>query len=112
QIQALGRVAVQPQRQRLEVEHDVGHVLAYAGDRRELVQYAVDLRGRHRPPLQRRQQHAAERVAQRDTEAALERLGDDRGLTIGPQPGLDLELRRLDQFLPGLLVYGHTSNGV
>ena len=106
EVHALGRVAVQAQRQRLEVEDDVGDVLAHAGDGRELVQHAVDLRGGDRGALQRGQQHAAQRVAERHAEAALERLGDDRGLAVGPLPGQHLELGRLDQFLPVLLDHG------
>ncbi len=59
---------------RLDVEDDVGDVLAHARDRRELVQHAVDLDGGHGRALERGQQHAAQRVAERHAEAALERL--------------------------------------
>ena len=105
----LARVAVHPQAQRLQVQHDVGDVLAHAGDRRELVQHAVDLDRGDRRTLQRRQQHPPQRVAQRDAEAALERLDDDRRLAVGPASGLHVEPLRLDQILPVLLDHGATS---
>ena len=48
------------------------------------MQHAVDLHGLDGGALQRRQQHAAQRVAERHAEAALERLGDDgRHLVCG-----------------------------
>ncbi len=46
-------------------------------DRGELVQHAVDLHRLHRRALERGQKDAAERVAEGQAEAALERLGDD-----------------------------------
>ena len=58
----------------LEVEDDVGHVLDDVADGRELVERAVDADGRDGRALERREEHAAERVAERDAEAALERL--------------------------------------
>ena len=68
------------------------------------MQHAVDLHGGDRRALQRGQQHAAQRVAERQAEAALERLGDDASRSAcGSLPGDDLELVRLDQFLPVLL---------
>jgi hypothetical protein len=43
------------------------------------------------------------RIAERHAEAALERLGHDRGNTRRVGPGAHLELVRPDQFLPILL---------
>jgi hypothetical protein len=60
----LRRLAVEHANHALEVEDDVGDVLANAGKRRELV----------RDALERREQHAAQRVAERVTEAAIQRL--------------------------------------
>ena len=82
---ALRAVALHLDGDFLDVEDDVGHVLAHAGDRGEFVQHAVDLHGRDGGALQRGEQHAAQRVAERQAEAALERLGDDRGeaLAVG-----------------------------
>ena len=65
----------------LEVQHDVGHVLDDVGDGRELVQRALDLHRGDRRALQRRQQDAAQAVAQRRPEAALERLAGE--LAVG-----------------------------
>ena len=70
----LGRRAVQEHDEVLQVEDDVGDVLADAGERRELVGDALDLHRRHGRALERGQQHAAERVPERVTEAAVERL--------------------------------------
>ena len=74
----LGPSRMHGERDFLDVEDDVGDVLAHAGDRGEFVQHAVDLHRDHGRTLQRGQQHAAQRVAERRAEAALERLGDDR----------------------------------
>ena len=67
----------------LEVEDDVGDVLDDVGDGGELVQRAVDLHGGDGRALQRRQQHAAQRVAERDAEAALERLAGELAVGLG-----------------------------
>jgi len=67
---------METQRDFLDVENDVGHILADARDRRELVQHAVDLYGLDGGALQRRQQHAAERIAESHAEATLQRFGD------------------------------------
>ena len=74
----LRRLAVQPADQVLEVEDDVGHVLADARQRRELVRDALDLDGRDGGALERREEHAAQRVAERVAEAAVERLDRER----------------------------------
>ena len=42
------------------------------------MQHAVDVHRLHRRALQRGQQHAPQRIAERHAEAALERLGDQR----------------------------------
>ena len=41
--QALGRIDFHLQRHALEVQDDVGHVLAHAGDGRKFMQHVVDL---------------------------------------------------------------------
>ncbi len=70
----LGRLAVEEADQVLEVEDDVGDVLTHARERGELVRDALDLDGGHGGALERREQHAAQRVAERVAEAAIERL--------------------------------------
>ena len=104
---ALHAFGVNAQRDFLDVEDDVGHILTHAGDRRELVQHAVDLHGLDGGALQRRQQHAAQRVAERHAEAALERLGDDGRDAAAIAAGSDVELVGLDQVLPVLLQNVH-----
>ena len=70
----LGRLAVEDADELLQVEDDVGDVLANAGQRRELVRDALDLDRGDCGALERREQHAAQRVAERVAEAAVERL--------------------------------------
>ena len=67
----------EPRDEVLEVEDDVGDVLAHARQRRELVRGALDLHRGDGGALQRGEQHAAQRVAERVTEAAVERLDDE-----------------------------------
>src|SRR3954464_8779388 len=69
------------------------------------MQHAVDADRRHRGALQGRQQHAAQSIAQRYAEATLERLGDDRRHATLVLAALDVELVRLDQFLPIFLYH-------
>src|SRR5205085_12338904 len=97
---ALGAFALHLDRDILDVEHDVGDVLANARDRGELVQHAVDMHRLHRGALQRGQQNAAQRVTERLAKAAFERFGDN-----GRKPGRVgarryLQLVRSNKFLP------------
>ena len=89
--QRLDLIGVQLQRNLLQVEDDVGRVLDHAGDRRELVQHAVDLDRGDRRAFNRRQQDAAQRVADGGAEAALERLRVEPAEPIGERLALELE---------------------
>ena len=84
----------------LDVEDDVGDVLAHARDRGELVQHAVDVHRLHARALQRRQQNAAQRVAERQAEAALKRLRNHGGEPFRIAARLHLQLVGSNQFLP------------
>ena len=84
-------VDVQLERNLLQVEDDVGRVLDHAGNRRELVQHAVDLDRGDRRAFDRGEQHAAQRVADRGAEAALERLRVEPAEPIGQRLALELE---------------------
>jgi hypothetical protein len=75
------RVAVILHHQRFDVEHDVGDVLEDALDRREFVLRVVHLDLRHCAAFQAGEQHAAQTVADRRAETALERLGGE--LAVG-----------------------------
>ena len=70
----LGRLAVEPRDEVLQGRDDVDDVLTDAGKRRELVRDALDLDRGDRGALERREQHAAQRVAEGVAEAAVERL--------------------------------------
>ena len=76
-----GRIAVVLDDQRLDVEHDVGDVFDDARDRGEFVLRAVDLDLRDGAAFEAGEQDAAQAVADRRAEAALERLGDE--LAVG-----------------------------
>ena len=92
-------VDVHLERNLLQVEDDVGRVLDHARDRRELVQHAVDLDRRDRRALDRGQQHAPQRVADRRAEAALERLRVEPAEPVGERLALELQpLRPLKTF--------------
>ena len=78
-LEALGALAFHAQRDQFDVEDDVGDVLAHA----------FDLDRGDGGALERRQEHAAQRVAEREAEAALERFGDERGLAAGVAGGAD-----------------------
>ncbi|MNE34142.1 hypothetical protein D3C80_1278520 [compost metagenome] len=61
---------------------------------------AVDLDGRDRRALQRGQQNATKRVAERHTETTLEGLSDQTRLAQRVGAALDLRLLGTDQLLP------------
>ncbi len=103
---ALGIVAVHLDGDFLDVQDDVGDIFANARDRRELVQNAVDLDSRDGCTTKRRQENATQSVTQRQTEATLERLGNEGRL--GAAGGGEFHLVRLDQFLPILLNHDFT----
>ena len=67
------------------------------------MQDAVNVDGGDGRALERGQQHATQRVAERQAEAALERLGNDRRHAARIVARDHLELVRTDEFLPVLL---------
>src|SRR5262249_51969692 len=79
----LGGLPMEDADELLQVEDDVGDVLADARQRRELVRDALYLDGRHRSALERREQPAAQRVAERVAEAAVERLDHEDTAVLG-----------------------------
>ncbi len=80
---ALGAFGVHPHGQLLDIQDDVDDVLTHAFERGELVHDTIDLDGRDGGALQGGQENAAERIAQRHAETALEGLGDDTRLARG-----------------------------
>ena len=72
---------VQLEHDALQVQQDVDDVFLHAVERRVLVQHAGDRDFGRRIADHRRQQHAAQRVAQRVAVAALKRLHHDFGMT-------------------------------
>jgi hypothetical protein len=61
------------------------------GQRRKLVQYALDLDGRDRRPLDRREEHPAQGIADGRAEPALEGLGIELTVRRRQRLGVDLE---------------------
>ena len=87
----------------LDVKDDVGNIFPHTGDRRELVQDTFDLDRGDGGTLKRGQQHAAQRVAESETKAALKRFGNHGRDPLRIVARLDVELVRLNQLLPILL---------
>ena len=83
QVQGLGAFARQLEGDLLQVEDDVGRVLDHAADGLELVQHALDADGGYGRPLDRRQQRAPQRIADRGAEAALKRLRGKLSVLLG-----------------------------
>ena len=100
---ALGTFGFHADGNTFEVQNHIGHVFTNASDAGELVQNVVDLNRSDRRALQRAHQNAAQGVAQRQTKATLQRLGDDRCLTCRVITGFYVQLGRLDKFLPVLM---------
>src|SRR5262252_8007774 len=100
---ALRAVALHLDGNVFDVKDDVGHVLAHAGDGRKFVEDAVDVHRLHARPLQRGQQNTPQRVAERQSKAALERLSHHGRGAFGIGPQRHVQLVRSYQFLPVLL---------
>ena len=74
QVERLRPVAIQLERNLLQVQNDVGRILDNARDRLELMQYAFDSHGRNRRAFNRRKQRAPQSIADRRAKPALKRL--------------------------------------
>ena len=79
----LGLVRVELHHQALDVQDNVGHVLHHPAQAGKLVLRALELDVRDRRAFQAAQQDAAEAVAHRRPEAALERLGGELAVGVG-----------------------------
>jgi hypothetical protein len=90
----------------LQVEDDIGDVLGHARQGGELVQHAVDTDGDDGCALERRQQHAPERVADGRAVSALERLAEELPERGREALRVGLEPLRLDQLAPVALQHG------
>ena len=99
-LKPLRAFAFHLERDLLHVEDDVGDIFAHAGEAREFVQHVLDLDRRDSRTLERREQHAAQRVAKRQAKAALERFGDEGRLALAVAASLDFQVAGLLQFLP------------
>src|SRR6478609_1051218 len=71
------------------------------------MEHVLDLDRGDGRTLQRRQEHAPQRITERQAETALQRLGDEDRLALVRAARLLLERHRLLQFLPVLGVDGH-----
>src|SRR6476646_8032304 len=91
QVERLRVIDVQLQRNLLEVQDDVGGVFDHTGNRRELVEHAVDLHRRNGGAFNRREQDAPQRVANGGAETALERLRVEAAEPVGECFALEFE---------------------
>ena len=92
EVERLGPFTVQLEGDLFEVEDDVGHILDDAGERRELVQHALDADSRDRGALDGGEEHASQRIADRGAEAALEGLGGEAPVVRREGLGIVFEL--------------------
>jgi len=91
QAQAGGlHIIQQLQPQLLDLQDELGHILAHAGDLGKLMQHIADAHRGHRGARQRGQQHPPQRVAQRDAVATFQ--WTDNKPTVITQNGLALNL--------------------
>ncbi len=95
QIQRLGTVAIELERDLLEVQDDVGCVFDNAADRLELVQHVFDADGGNCGAFDRAEQSAAQGVADGGAEAALKGLGAELAKLLGKRLGIDCQALRL-----------------
>jgi len=106
-LQTLGIFAFHFQGDLLDVQDDVCHIFANAGQRRKFVQGIFDLDRGNRRTLERGQEHAAQRVAHGQAETTLERLRNESRLAFRITAGLDVKDVGLLQFLPVLHIDSH-----
>ena len=100
QVDCLGRVARELERNLLQVQDDVGRVFNYAGDRLEFVQHAFNLDGGNGRAFDGSQQHAAQRIADGGAEAAFKRLRPEHAVLVGEGGSIDGETFRFLKTLP------------
>ena len=99
QIQSLRLLRVQLDRNLLQVQDDIGCILHDTWNRGELMEHLVDLDARDRGTLDGRQEHPAQRVADRRPETALERLSIEPTEPIRQRLGVELQtFRSLEAF--------------
>jgi hypothetical protein len=91
------------QRDFLDVENNIRHILANAGDGGKLMQDAIDMDACDGSALERRQQDTAQSITERQAKTALKWLRYNRTQTLWVPPLRHIELGGLDQILPVLL---------
>ena len=101
-VNRLRQIGVELERNLLQVEDDVCGVLHHAGNRRELVQHALDLHGGDGRALDRAEQRAAQSVAHRGAPAALERLRVEFPELIGQRLEIGRQTLRFLKTFPHL----------
>ena len=106
-LKALWPFALHAQRDLLHVQDDVGHIFADTRQRREFVKDVFDLDRRDRRALKRGEQHATQRIAERQAKATLQWFSDECRLALGITARLLFEGGRLLEFLPVLGIDCH-----
>src|SRR5205823_4576956 len=100
QVDRFRSVAVELERDLLQVQDDVGGVFHYTGDRLELMQHTLDLDGGNGRALDRAEEHATQGVAHGGAESALEGLRPEASIFIGESLGVGGETFRFLKTLP------------
>ena len=100
EMEPLGALARHLERNLLHIEQDFGDILPRTAQVAELVQHALNSNRGDGGTLQRRQQHAAQRIGECQAKATLQRFGDKGGLALIACGGLLFKAWRLLHFPP------------
>src|SRR5438445_580814 len=99
-VNRLRQIVVQLDGHLLQVQDDVGRILNHTGDRRELVQHALDFHRGDGRALDGAEQRATQCVSYRGTPAAFKRLGRKPAIPFGQRFELRRETLRFLKSLP------------
>ena len=110
-VDRLGAVAMQLGNDALDVQHDLGYVFLNARDGGELVLYACNLDAGRCRTRQRRQQNAAQGVAQRGAISALQRLYDELavGTVLSELLTVNTRFFDFDHVVPSFTLVGNSK---
>src|SRR5258707_4263857 len=100
QVNGLRQIVVQLDGHLLQVQDDVGRILNHTGDRRELVQHALDFHRGDSRALDGAEERATQCVSNRGAPTALKRLGRKTAIPFGQRFELRRETFRFLKSLP------------
>src|SRR5579859_8192319 len=100
EVNRLRQIVVQLDGHLLQVQDDVGRILNHTGDRRELVQHALDFHRSDSRALDGAEQRATQCVSNRGAPTTLKRLGGKAAIPFGQRFELRRETLRFLKSLP------------